>query len=254
MWRKTKLGWKTLSADLDNVSRFSQLTRTKPKLTASDPRKLMCGTAPMVLLLHSGPASLQVSHQRSRNDWSRWLPRGSQRVQRVVWLHLGFGPVGQSVPQKVEVEGLLEPPGQAAGGPAATPVGAQGFLGFQEQVQASLLLPRDLQEWVEKTHPPFTSCDVCDAPTALQQMKSVSIRGRQLPKRLEEKYSVVLFAARSVYLSIYCKSFWITPPTSSITSPTQKHTEQETQTNHLEDGVPQKVFHPVALKLYNSSV
>lgn len=43
-------------------------------------------------------------------------------------------------------EERLEPSGLAAGGPAAPPVGSQGFLELQEQVQATFLAPRDLQE------------------------------------------------------------------------------------------------------------
>lgn len=69
------------------------------------------------------------------------------RVQLTVWLHAGFVSVGESTPQEVELQGeRLEPSGLAAGGPAAPPVGSQGFLELQEQVQATLLAPCDLQE------------------------------------------------------------------------------------------------------------
>lgn len=67
MWRKTSWGEKMPSADLVNVSSFSQLTQTQPRLMTSDPT-MLCDTAPLVLVLHPGSAHLQVSSRRRLSD------------------------------------------------------------------------------------------------------------------------------------------------------------------------------------------
>lgn len=147
-----ELGLKTQSAALVNVSSFSQLTQTKPKVMTSNSRMVIWDSIPLVLLSNPGSAHLQVSSRRSQANWPRGWPWGSHRVQCTVWLHPGVGPVGEPTPQEVAVEAeeeRLEPSGLAAGGPAAPPVGSQWVLELQEQVQATLWAPSDLQEWVD---------------------------------------------------------------------------------------------------------
>lgn len=63
----TESGWEMPSADLVTVSSFSQLTQAQPRLMTSD-STMLCGTAPLVLVLHPGSAQLQVRSRRSLFD------------------------------------------------------------------------------------------------------------------------------------------------------------------------------------------
>lgn len=63
-------------------------------------------------------------------------------------MHTESSPVGESVPQEVELKKgeCMEPPGRAASGSAAPPVDSQGLLELQEQIQTKLQAQRGLQE------------------------------------------------------------------------------------------------------------